>query len=52
SETETALLQFIKELNRELGITFLIITHDEKVAEIGDRTIEIADGKVLEGVLI
>ena len=52
SETETVLLQFIKELNRELGITFLIITHDEKVAEIGDRTIEIADGKVLEGVLI
>lgn len=52
SETETELLTFIKELNQDLGITFLIITHDEKVANIGHRTIEIADGKVLEGVLI
>ncbi|MBS4179455.1 ABC transporter ATP-binding protein [Lederbergia citrea] len=52
SETETDLLRFIKELNQDLGITFLIITHDEKVANIGHRTIEIADGKVLEGVLI
>lgn len=52
SETETDLLDFIGELNRDLGITFLIITHDEKVANIGDRTIEIVDGKVLEGVLI
>ncbi len=52
SETETELLAFIQELNQDLGITFLIITHDEKVANIGDRTIEIADGKVLEGVLV
>lgn len=51
SETEDDLLHFIKELNRDLGITFLIITHDEKVAEIGHRTIEIKDGRVLEEVL-
>ncbi len=50
SDTEEQLLQFIKELNKE-GITFLIITHDDKVAEIGHRAIEIADGKILEAVL-
>ncbi|MBD8006613.1 ABC transporter ATP-binding protein [Bacillus norwichensis] len=50
SDTEEQLLQFIKELNKE-GITFLIITHDDKVAEIGHRTIEIADGKILKAVL-
>ena len=33
SETEEELLKFIKELNRDLGITFLIITHDDQVAE-------------------
>ncbi|MEW8987689.1 MAG: ABC transporter ATP-binding protein, partial [Bacillus sp. (in: firmicutes)] len=49
SDTEADLLKFIKELNRDLGITFLIITHDEKVAEIGDRTIELRDGEILEG---
>lgn len=51
SETENELLQFIQELNRDLGITFLIITHDEKVAAIGHKTIEITDGRVMEGVL-
>lgn len=51
SETENELLQFIHELNRDLGITFLIITHDEKVASIGHKTIEITDGRVMEGVL-
>ncbi len=51
SETEGELLQFIKELNHDMGITFLIITHDEKVAAIGHKSIEIADGKIMEGVL-
>lgn len=48
SETEEDLLNFIIELNESLGITFLIITHDEKVAKIGHRTIELRDGRVLE----
>lgn len=52
SETEEDLLTFIKELNTDLGITFLIITHDEKVAEIGHRTIELKDGRISEGVLV
>ena len=51
SETEEDLLKFIIKLNRELGITFLIITHDDKVAQIGHRTIELSDGKVVEEVL-
>ncbi|WP_461610564.1 ABC transporter ATP-binding protein [Cytobacillus kochii] len=50
SDTEKSLLAFIKQLNEELGITFLIITHDEEVAEFGHRTIEIVDGHVLEEV--
>ena len=52
SETEGDLLKFIKELNTDLGITFLIITHDEKVAEIGNRTIELRDGRIHEEVLV
>lgn len=50
SETEEELLEFITKLNRELKITFLIITHDEKVARIGHRTIELRDGIILEEV--
>lgn len=49
SETEEDLLAFILKLNEELGITFLIITHDEKVAQIGHRTIELRDGRIYKG---
>ncbi|WP_042463907.1 ABC transporter ATP-binding protein [Neobacillus dielmonensis] len=52
SETEEDLLKFIKQLNRDLGITFLIITHDDKVADIGDRKIELIDGMIVEEVLV
>lgn len=52
SETEQDLLKFIIELNRDLGITFLIITHDDKVAEIGHRMIELKDGQIIEGMLV
>lgn len=51
SETEEDLLQFILQLNRDLGITFLIITHDDKVAKIGNRTIELKDGQIVEGMI-
>ncbi|GIO27209.1 ABC transporter ATP-binding protein [Ornithinibacillus bavariensis] len=49
SETEQEILQIIQKLNKELGITFLIITHDEEVARIGHRTIVIKDGRLMEG---
>ncbi|AGK53917.1 ABC transporter ATP-binding protein [Bacillus sp. 1NLA3E] len=51
SETEDDLLQFIIDLNRDLGITFLIITHDDKVAKIGHRMIELKDGRILEEMI-
>ncbi|MGP7819647.1 ABC transporter ATP-binding protein [Niallia sp. 01092] len=50
SDTEEELLTFIKELNRDLNITFLIITHDENVAKIGDRIVQISDGNIVEEV--
>ncbi|WP_284140801.1 MULTISPECIES: ABC transporter ATP-binding protein [unclassified Virgibacillus] len=49
SETEADLLELITQLNEELNLTFLIITHDDEVAKIGHRTIQIQDGKLLEG---
>ncbi|MFT8320014.1 MAG: ABC transporter ATP-binding protein [Bacillus sp. (in: firmicutes)] len=50
SDTESELLTFIKDLNRDLHLTFLIITHDEKVAKIGDRIVQISDGNIVEEV--
>lgn len=48
SETEADLLQFIQQLNSELGTTFLIITHDDAVAGIGNRSLTITDGRLIE----
>jgi acetoin utilization transport system ATP-binding protein len=46
SENEKSLLTMIRQLNHELGITFVIITHDEQVAAIANRTLRLRDGAV------
>ncbi|WP_243291103.1 ABC transporter ATP-binding protein [Bacillus sp. FJAT-47783] len=52
SETEQEVLALIQELNREKGITFLMITHDEEVAQSSDRKLFLHDGVLLErGIL-
>ncbi|MFE7061251.1 ABC transporter ATP-binding protein [Sutcliffiella sp. NPDC057660] len=48
SETELEFLNFIQELNTKEGITFVIITHDKDVASVAHRTIELAEGSVME----
>lgn len=35
------------ELRDQMGQTFLIVTHDEKLASMSDRKIELKDGKIL-----
>ncbi|MBN9655932.1 ABC transporter ATP-binding protein [Halobacillus sp. GSS1] len=45
-ETEKELLDFIQKLNKEENITFVIITHDEEVAQMADRTIRLEDGRL------
>jgi acetoin utilization transport system ATP-binding protein len=48
SETEQEFLKFIQELNRNEGITFIIITHDKDVAKVAHRTVELAEGSMVE----
>ncbi|MFP7255737.1 ABC transporter ATP-binding protein [Terribacillus goriensis] len=53
SDTEAELLSLIHKLNKQAGITFLIITHDHEVAAIADRQLEIRDGQMqkVKGVM-
>ncbi len=45
STTAGEVLDLLRELNRELGLTILIVTHDVTVASGADRTIAIRDGR-------
>jgi ABC-type lipoprotein export system ATPase subunit len=45
STTAGEVLELLRELNRELGLTILIVTHDVTVASGADRTIAIRDGR-------
>ncbi len=40
------ILQFFKELNRDMGITIVMITHEFDIAKYADRLIHIRDGRI------
>ena len=48
-DTESAndVFALMQRFNRELGTTFLVVTHDTRIADRCDRVIEIVDGRVL-----
>lgn len=52
SETEIEILQLIKELNNKLNITFVIITHDEEVANSANKKYRMHDGQLKEATSI
>ncbi|WP_075620131.1 ABC transporter ATP-binding protein [Paenisporosarcina indica] len=49
SETENEILILIQSLNKSLGITFVIITHDDEVANIAHRKYRLHDGALVNG---
>lgn len=40
-------LELLRKINRELGTTILLVTHDRSLADKTDRIIELKDGKVI-----
>jgi len=51
SDTAEQIYQLMREINRKYGTTFLIITHDQHIAEKADRIIEIKDGKIILDII-
>ena len=46
TKTRDELMELIKKLNKNKGLTVILITHDPYVAEIADRTVYIIDGQI------
>lgn len=46
SDTTEKVYELLRDINKEFKTTFIIITHDRRIAEKADRVIEIKDGKV------
>ena len=45
SVTTQEIISFMRRLNKEMGVTILIVTHDVAVASVVDRTLAIRDGR-------
>ncbi len=51
SENSKEIIAVIRRLNREQGLTCVIVTHDLNVGRTTDRLIRMADGQIVEEVL-
>ncbi|MHC4340624.1 MAG: ABC transporter ATP-binding protein [Planctomycetota bacterium] len=50
--TGLLVLQVLRQVNRELGTTLLIITHNAAIGEMADRIVRMRSGRILEVVEI
>jgi ABC-type lipoprotein export system ATPase subunit len=50
SRTSCEVLEMFQKLNKEKGITILLVTHDADVAAYASRIIHIRDGSIVEGM--
>ncbi|HSL87397.1 MAG TPA: bacitracin ABC transporter ATP-binding protein, partial [Bacteroidales bacterium] len=46
SDTTETIYNLLRDINEKFKTTFVVITHDRRIAEKADRIIEIKDGKI------
>ena len=51
SKNSKDIMDLLKQTNKELGQTIILVTHDQEIAKMADRVIEISDGKVVSDQL-
>jgi ABC-type lipoprotein export system ATPase subunit len=52
SRTSREVLDLFREINREQGVTVILVTHDAGVARHADRAIRVHDGLVIDGAFV
>jgi lipoprotein-releasing system ATP-binding protein len=50
SDTSAKVFRLMRDLNAKYGTTFIVITHDRRIAEETDRIVEIRDGNIVNDV--
>jgi lipoprotein-releasing system ATP-binding protein len=50
SDTSAKVFSLMRDLNKKYGTTFVIITHDRRIAEETDRIVEIRDGDIVNDI--
>lgn len=48
SNTSKEIMEILLKLADEHGVTLIVVTHDQNLAKVGDRTLVIKDGKISE----
>jgi putative ABC transport system ATP-binding protein len=48
SKTGLEIIKLLKEINQELGVTIIVITHDADIARVADRIIRLKDGRIVK----
>jgi len=48
--TGGAILELLRDLNRERGLTMIMVTHDQQIAHQADRIVRLAEGRVEQWV--
>jgi putative ABC transport system ATP-binding protein len=48
SENAQEIVELMRHLNRERGLTFLIVTHDISVGRATDRIVRMVDGRIVD----
>jgi lipoprotein-releasing system ATP-binding protein len=43
-----AVLDLLRDLNRERGVTMILVTHDQQIAQQSDRVVRLAEGRIEE----
>ncbi len=46
TDTGQAILDLLKDIQEETGCTLVIVTHEERIAALGDRTVHLRDGRL------
>jgi putative ABC transport system ATP-binding protein len=52
SENAQEIVQLMRQLNGERGLTFLIVTHDIAVGRATDRIVRMVDGQIVDEELL